>query len=144
MSCLQDRRPRCALNAVSRRATATSSRGPRGGAGLKPVEHGRLGALRAVVKPPTSERRRAVAEVRDELAELKALARRGATAGTGGICDHDRRDARQISGPREELLQLDVLQELNGELQGAEKTYEEAVWRARPAGTTRGVEAANQ
>jgi serine/threonine protein kinase/tetratricopeptide (TPR) repeat protein len=102
---------------------------------LRPVEQcADITALRAVVRPPDDPAiRRAVADLRTRLSDVKALV-------TGGRYKNAAKDiARVVQEARrvkyapviaEALLQLGELQLLGNDAKLAEKSYEEAVWVA--------------
>jgi eukaryotic-like serine/threonine-protein kinase len=102
---------------------------------LRPVEQcADIAALRAVVRPPDDPAaRRAVADVRTQLSDVKALV-------TGGRYKSAAKDvARVVEDARrtkyapviaEALLELGELQLLGNDAKLAEKSYEEAVWVA--------------
>lgn len=98
---------------------------------IRPIEQcADIKALRAVVKPPDDPAaRRAVADVRTELADVKALANAGrykrALNDIGGVIERTRQ-TKYEPVIAEALLQAAELQQLASDPSLAEKNYEEA------------------
>ncbi|HEX2657084.1 MAG TPA: tetratricopeptide repeat-containing protein kinase family protein, partial [Polyangia bacterium] len=137
MSCLQDRfNDLHAVTAVFSDANGEIvGRSAEAVQSLRPVERcADIAALKAVVRPPDDPAvRQAVAEVRMQLADVKALAnggryKKGLEAAPAIVAAA--RKAGYQPAIAEALLQLAHVQDLSGDAQGAARAYEESLWIA--------------
>jgi eukaryotic-like serine/threonine-protein kinase len=134
-SCLNDRfaEVRALTNVLAEANGEVVEKSVQAAQSLRPIEQcADITALKAVVKPPDDPAvRKAVAEVRGQLAEVKALTAAGkyksAAAMVGPLVDRAR--AIQYEAlVAETLLQMAELRTVSGQFDGSEQLYEDAVW----------------